>query len=238
MYVDERPRERQQAQIDSQREASRNGFSRSKYENVQKKQSFLSFFPDNAEKPDTPAHLTADLEQAQVKQQSTEAQQPPPHQSLKQAPQDLVQLIERNHRRVLETLLPSVLYDVMACPTLFVNITNCIYWTVNEFMDNCIKAMLTKLGVVLGVEDRKEELLDILLQFPNNLGNPEPEDLSKMSRQIQASVAEIISNGRVALIRCETRESDKSYTFEQLQIDKSGRPRCASRLHIRGALPA
>lgn len=237
MNVDGMPRDRQLNRVDSIYDNSGFGHSRSIHEHLQRKITFQSVLLDPADPLHKPDGINAAPSRLPTGQQQTEHHVLQPQQSSKPTELEVARKIDRNHRRVLETLLPTVLLEVMPYPTLFVNITNCIYWSVNDFMDNCIKATLTKLGVVLGVEDRKEELLDILLQFPNNLGNPEPDDLSRISRKVQASVAEIVSSGRAALTRCEARCSDQSETCERADHGQPNRPRRADHLHLRGPVP-
>lgn len=108
---------------------------------------------------------------------------------------ELARSIEKKHRNLLENLIPTILRPYYLQPTLFVNIIHNVYQTINEYMDDKIKEMISNLGVLLGIEDKREALLDIILYYPNSLDKLDNVQIEELVRLIEHGVNESLSRG-------------------------------------------
>ena len=111
---------------------------------------------------------------------------------------ELARSIEKKHRNLLENLIPTILRPYYLQPTLFVNIIHNVYQTINEYMDDKIKEMISNLGVLLGIEDKREALLDIILYYPNSLDKLDNVQIEELVRLIERGVNESLSRGIIS----------------------------------------
>ena len=55
--------------------------------------------------------------------------------------------------------------------------------------------MISNLGVLLGIEDKREALLDIILYYPNSLDKLDNVQIEELVRLIERGVNESLSRG-------------------------------------------
>lgn len=77
--------------------------------------------------------------------------------------------LEKLYYGILERVIPHLFGAVMKVPTLYVDLTCELFIGVNELLDEKIKRKAKDLKEILGGSSSREDLLDIIFKYPNDL---------------------------------------------------------------------
>lgn len=99
--------------------------------------------------------------------------------------------VEESYRNLLEKKLPEYFGCLLQHPILFTEAVTATFVIINDFLDERIRTVLSKLGVVLGIPEDKKVLLEIILNYPNNLCQLEPSEADQLAYSVREELNNI-----------------------------------------------
>jgi hypothetical protein len=136
-----------------------------------------------------------------TKQSSASKQ--PSHASKKLVPGQItkeeMQALDKRYFRLVTHELPLLLKPFLSNPTLFSDIVQEIFQSVNQYVDNKITETMHGLATVLGIGNEdgdRDVLIEILLKYPSQLGRPNGDVAALLHEIVGDNVFQGIAKGK------------------------------------------